>query len=97
MTHPDPIVAEVVDKILQRSLRGMEHYNCTMAAAKGNPAHWLANAQEELSDALIYLQRLNDDIEALRSWLSYTLGIIHLQSPETYDRLMEKIPNDLLS
>lgn len=50
----DPIVAAVVGKLLSRSDAGQRKYGCTLADANGQD--WLRHLQEELMDAVLYIE-----------------------------------------
>ena len=52
----DPIVNAVIDMFNRRSEDGMERYGMTMDENPKAPLEWLKDAQEELMDAILYLQ-----------------------------------------
>ena len=54
----DPIVNAVIDMFEARSDEGMERYGVSMADNPKTPMQWLEDAQEELMDAVLYLQAL---------------------------------------
>ena len=54
----DPIVNAVIDQFEARSDEGMRHYGMSMAANPKTPLQWLQDAQEELMDAILYLEAL---------------------------------------
>jgi hypothetical protein len=56
----DPIVDAVVRRFNERSKAGIEHYGCTMAENAAPTRKWIIDAQEELMDAILYLERLKD-------------------------------------
>ena len=52
----DPIVNAVIDMFEARSDEGMQRYGMSMAGNPKTPLQWLEDAQEELMDAVLYLQ-----------------------------------------
>jgi len=52
----DPIVTEVIDKFKQRSEIGIKKYGTTLE--DNNNDDFLNHLQEELMDAVLYLQKL---------------------------------------
>jgi len=52
----DPIVQQVVDKFESRSRVGIEKYGTTLA--ENNTDDFLNHLQEELMDAILYIQKL---------------------------------------
>ena len=54
----DPIVNNVINRFSQRSKAGMLKYGQTMADNPLNAQAWIKHAQEELMDAILYLERL---------------------------------------
>jgi len=58
---PDPVVSAVVAKFHERSERGIKYYGMTMADNLAPTARWIEDAQEELMDAILYLERLKAD------------------------------------
>jgi len=59
--EPDPIVATVTRRFHDRSAEGIRHYGCTMAENDAPTRQWIIDAQEELMDAILYLERLKRD------------------------------------
>ena len=57
----DPIVEQVIDKYRSRSQKGIEKYGTTLADNKLTQEEWLNHLQEELMDAVVYLERLKHD------------------------------------
>ena len=51
-----PIVNAVIDMFEARSDEGMRRYGMSMADNPKTPLQWLEDAQEELMDAVLYLQ-----------------------------------------
>ena len=57
----DPVVQRVVDKFVSRSDVGYEKYGVTLAEDKSNIFQWINHLQEELMDAVLYLQKLKEE------------------------------------
>ena len=58
----DPIVNAVIDQFEARSDEGMERYGMTMADNPKTPAQLCQDAQEELMDAILYLEALRNSM-----------------------------------
>ena len=56
----DPVVERVVDKFVMRSDVGFAKYGVTLADDKSNLFEWVNHLQEELMDAVLYLQKLKE-------------------------------------
>ncbi len=56
----DPVVERVVDKFVQRSDIGFEKYGITLDDDKSNLFAWMNHLQEELMDAVLYMQKLKE-------------------------------------
>jgi hypothetical protein len=56
----DPVVERVVDKFISRSDVGFEKYGVTLNDDKSNLFAWINHLQEELMDAVLYLQKLKE-------------------------------------
>jgi hypothetical protein len=56
----DPVVERVVDKFVSRSDVGFTKYGVTLEDAKSNIFEWVNHLQEELMDAVLYLQKLKE-------------------------------------
>jgi hypothetical protein len=52
------IEQQVIDKINQRAAIGKSKYGVTMERQDLNKADWLNHLQEELLDAIIYIEKL---------------------------------------
>ena len=57
----DPVVERVVDKFVSRSDVGYEKYGVTLNDDKSNIFQWINHLQEELMDAVLYLQKLKEE------------------------------------
>ena len=56
----DPVVERVVDKFVSRSDVGFAKYGVTLEDDKSNLFAWINHLQEELMDAVLYLQKLKE-------------------------------------
>ena len=56
----DPVVERVVDKFVSRSDVGYEKYGVTLNDDKSNLFAWINHLQEELMDAVLYMQKLKE-------------------------------------
>jgi hypothetical protein len=54
----DPIVQTVITKFQQRSELGQKKYNTTLEANNAPFLVWVNHMQEELMDAILYLEKL---------------------------------------
>jgi len=57
----DPVVNRVIDRFVARSEDGMRNYGVTMEENNAPTMFWIENAQEELMDAILYLERLKKE------------------------------------
>lgn len=58
MNAPDSIVQSVIEKFIQRADFGKKKYGTTMDREDLNFNDWVQHAQEELMDAILYLEKL---------------------------------------
>lgn len=63
----DPVVERVVDKFVDRSDVGYKKYGVTLEEDPGEMLEWLNHLQEELMDAVLYLQKAKEEYEATSS------------------------------
>ena len=63
----DPVVERVVDKFVGRSDVGFEKYGVTLENDPGEMLEWLNHLQEELMDAVLYLQKAKETYETQSS------------------------------
>lgn len=56
----DPVVERVVNKFVSRSDVGFEKYGVTLEEDQSNIFQWVNHLQEELMDAVLYLQKLKE-------------------------------------
>ena len=59
---PDSIVAAVVASFLQRSEFGQKKYGTTLDRTDLKTLDWVQHVQEELMDAILYLERLKKEV-----------------------------------
>jgi hypothetical protein len=57
MKTKDKLVQSVIDRIAKRSDAGIKKFGCTMLESKKPTIAWIDEAQQELSDAIIYLEK----------------------------------------
>jgi hypothetical protein len=58
----DTIVEDVINKFRKRSEVGMLKYNTTLDRTDLSTLDWLTHLQEELMDAILYVERLKKEI-----------------------------------
>jgi uncharacterized protein (DUF2252 family) len=58
---PDNVVRDVLKRFNARSLSGIEKYNTTLERNDLNSLEWLQHLQDELMDAVLYLERLKQE------------------------------------
>ena len=63
----DPVVERVVDKFVDRSDVGYKKYGVTLDKDPSEMLEWLNHLQEELMDAILYLQKSKEKYETERS------------------------------
>lgn len=59
----DPVVERVVDKFVGRSDVGFAKYGVTLENDPSEMLEWLNHLQEELMDAVLYLQKAKETYE----------------------------------
>lgn len=59
----DPVVERVVDKFISRSDVGYKKYKVTLNDDPSKIVEWLNHLQEELMDAVLYLQKAKETYE----------------------------------
>jgi hypothetical protein len=62
----DPVVERVVDKFVSRSDIGFAKYGKTLRDDDSDLFTWVNHLQEELMDAVLYMQRLKEEITTLK-------------------------------
>lgn len=58
----DPLVQRVLERMAERSESGIKKFGNTMDKSEHSLDHWIINTQEELADAILYLEKLKDEI-----------------------------------
>ncbi len=66
ITFRDPVVENVVDKFVSRSDVGFAKYGKTLRDDHSDIFVWVNHLQEELMDAVLYMQRLKEEITTLK-------------------------------
>jgi uncharacterized HAD superfamily protein len=66
ITFRDPVVERVVDKFVSRSDIGYAKYGKTLRDDDSDLFTWVNHLQEELMDAVLYMQRLKEEITTLK-------------------------------
>jgi len=61
-SHEDTVVSSVIQSFQKRSLAGQLKYGTTLDRTDLSPLEWAQHMQEELMDAILYLERLKRDI-----------------------------------
>lgn len=61
----DPNVEAVCRRLHDRSAVGLRKYGVTTADNPLTASQWLTHLQEELLDAVVYIERLRKEIESL--------------------------------
>jgi hypothetical protein len=62
MSSGDQIVDSVVRKFLERSAVGQRKYGVTLERTDLKMLDWITHTQEELMDAILYLERLKTEV-----------------------------------
>ena len=60
----DTVVSSVIQSFQKRSLAGQLKYGTTLDRTDLSPLDWAQHMQEELMDAILYLERLKREIAA---------------------------------
>lgn len=58
----DPVIEKVVKKFIKRSEAGYKKYGVTLRDDRSNMDEWLNHLQEELMDAVNYIERAREEI-----------------------------------
>jgi hypothetical protein len=59
----DPIVESIIDRFKERSDEGIKKYGVTMARKDLSSLEWLIHLQEELMDAILYAEKLKEELK----------------------------------
>ena len=60
----DKLVQRILNRMAHRSEKGIVKYSNTMETSKKSLFSWISHAQEELLDAVIYLEKVKDIISS---------------------------------
>jgi hypothetical protein len=72
----DPVIERVVDKFVSRSDVGFKKYGITLNDDRSNLFVWMNHLQEELMDAVIYMQKLKESsMEEMQDALIKTMEV----------------------
>jgi hypothetical protein len=63
--EPDSIVQAVIKKFQERSEVGIAKYGTTLDRSDLKTVDWIRHAQEELMDAILYLEKLKQTVQDL--------------------------------
>jgi hypothetical protein len=61
----DSVNAAVVNRVVERAQRGMRTYGVSMSDANKTLTEWLSDAQEELLDACVYLEKVKQEVKKI--------------------------------
>jgi hypothetical protein len=61
----DPMIQDLLHKFSKRSDEGISNYKVTMAQATKPTVAWINDTQEELWDAIVYLEKLKSILTKL--------------------------------
>ena len=85
ITFRDPVVENVVDKFVSRSDVGFAKYGKTLRDDNSDIFAWVNHLQEELMDAVLYMQRLKEEITTLKEeGLMAKLANIEVEDEEVW-------------
>ncbi len=62
MNTNDPLVQKVIDRMAARSESGIKKFGNTMDKANKSLHEWILDTQEELADAIIYLEKVKEQL-----------------------------------
>ena len=62
MSQEDTVVAAVISSFQERSRAGQLKYGTTLDRTDLTPLQWAQHMQEELMDAILYLERLKQEM-----------------------------------
>ena len=54
------VLKQVIDEMRKREAKGLETYGTTMDRKDLTASHWISHMKEELMDAILYLQKLEN-------------------------------------
>lgn len=62
MNTNDPLVQKVINRMAARSESGIKKFGNTMDKADKSLHEWILDTQEELADAIIYLEKVKEQL-----------------------------------
>jgi len=62
----DPVIKKVVKKFVKRSEVGYKKYGVTLRDDRSNMDEWLNHLQEELMDAVNYIERAREELQVTK-------------------------------
>ena len=71
----DPVVERVVDKFISRSDIGFEKYGVTLDKDPSDMISWLNHLQEEMMDAVLYIQKSKETYESQLNAIINTIRV----------------------
>ena len=63
----DSIVESVINQFKQRSDVGIKKYNTTLDRTDLSRLDWITHLQEELMDAILYIERLKKELNVINT------------------------------
>jgi hypothetical protein len=81
----DPVIKKVVKKFVKRSKVGYKKYGVTLRDDRANMDEWLNHLQEELMDAVNYIERAREELKPMRP------KTVRERAVEDYKRALEAI------
>lgn len=81
----DPVLLEVIQKMVERSNNGIDKYGTTLSDDQSGLVFFLKQIQTELMDATLYIQRLKIEIEDVLEdlWIERSkANFIEVEDPE---------------
>jgi hypothetical protein len=74
MKTKDKLVQKVIERIAKRSDAGIKKFGCTMGQSKKPTIAWINDTQEELADAIIYLEKLKTILQEEKNIVDTMMG-----------------------
>ena len=92
----DPVVEAVVDKFVGRSDVGFAKYGKTLRDDKSNLLVWANHLQEELMDAVLYMQRLKEELQDLQEDIAIKKIEVKYEYVQVYPETQNSWHGDVL-
>lgn len=90
ITFRDPVIESVVDKFVERSNVGFKKYGVTLDQDPGDLNVWMTHLQEELMDAVNYIEKLKRvTTEVLQDKIIKEYEALHDEHMANKDNLWE--------